>query len=95
MEVELPENGCNVYLGDYLDNYYNNVRTRYYFNNGKLVESSKNSYATSPSGYHCLTSEEKIYYKSELSIYFPFISFIIILCAYLLVYKVLIKRLLP
>lgn len=95
MKYDLPENGCNVFNGSYVDNYYNNVRTRYYLNEGSLLASSTSAYVNIPNGTHCLTSNEYIYYKPELGVWFPVLSFALCLIAGSLIFKVILKRLLP
>lgn len=94
MEIELPQNGCNIFYGSYIDNYNNNVRTRYYINNGELVENNRQSYNynPTPSGAVCIDS---LSYGSDTSIYFEFISAIIVVFAVYLIYKVILRRLLP
>lgn len=76
-EIKLPENGCSVYYGTYIDNYYNSIRTRYYLNDGQLVRSSTASYSRLPDGAVCLSQGDLIY-KPELEVYFNLFS---ILCA--------------
>lgn len=95
MEIELPTTGCNVFNGTYIDNYYNNTRTRYYFNDGQLIESSRQNYNIIPNGVTCLNSTQHIFYKPELEIYFGVLSLAICLLAFSLIYKIMIKRLLP
>lgn len=93
MEVELPQNGCNVYYGSYIDNYNGGIRTRYYINNNKLVESSRATYTGSLSNYHCVTTGD-ILYNPEAQIYFGAISAVIIAVALILIYHIIVKRLL-
>lgn len=96
MEIKLPTQGCNVYYGTYFDNYNGNVRRRYYFdNNGSYIQNSTQTtnygnYDTS--GYTCITD---IGYRDDLVIFWEFIAFIVCLIAFSLIYKVIIKRLLP
>lgn len=76
MNVELPNQGCNIMQSvGYIDNYRNNVRTRYYIDNNRLVQVSTNSYTTQPTGYSCLTTGA-ITYKPEISVYFQVIAVI-------------------
>lgn len=53
----LPDNGCNVFYGSYIDNYRNNTRTRYYLYDGQAIPSSTSTFTTMPNGYVCMTSE--------------------------------------
>lgn len=93
MEIELPQ-GCNVYYGTYVDNYNNNVRSRYYFNEGKLVLSDFEAITSAdvPDNTLCVDS---LTYGSQYTIYFEFISLVCLFAAWLLIYRVFIKRLLP
>lgn len=93
-EVQIPDVGCSVYYGTYVDTYYNNIRYRYYLNEDHLVLNSTQSYNQVPSGLQCV-SQGSIVYKPELTIYFPFLAFALCLLALLFVYKVIIKRLTP
>lgn len=93
MDIELPTQGCNVVHGNYVDNYRNNVRTRYYIINQKLVLNSTSSYSSMPSGYSCYSG--KLEYRPELKIFFPFLAFLLYLICVIFVYKVIFKRLLP
>lgn len=98
MEYELPSGGCSVFYGTYIDHYLNNVRTRYYLHEGKLIQSSRQTYNYNYdlSSYHCLTNNDlPLYYNSETLVYFPFLALIVCLLAFSLIYKVIIKRLLP
>lgn len=97
MEIELPSSGCNIYYGTYLDNYLNNTRTRYYINEGKLIKNNvtTSSYNTTPSGAYCLTSADKLLYRPQDTIYFPIISLAICSFVFVILYKIIVKRLLP
>lgn len=95
MEIVLPSTGCNVFYGTYIDNYYNNVRRRYYIHEGKLVLNNMTSYASTPSGAYCLTSSDKLLYRPQDSIYFPALSLAMCVLAFVILYKFIIKRLLP
>lgn len=55
----LPRTGCNVYYGQYVDNYNNGVRTRYYKAGNKWIESTKQS-ATQPTGIQCMEKIELV-----------------------------------
>lgn len=93
MEITLPQ-GCNVYYGTYIDNYNGYTRTRYYINEGELVANNSQSYNynPTPSGAVCT---DTISYHTEYSVYFECISIIVVLFAFWLLYKTIIKRLLP
>lgn len=92
MEIELPKNGCNVFYGDYFDNYYNNVRTRYYFNDDSYIKSSTATYTYAPSGVECISS---VPFHSEWTFGFELIGAVTVIFAFWLIYKVIIRRLLP
>lgn len=77
MDIELPSDGCNVFYGNYLDNYSHNTRTRYYFSENKLIRSSTASYTRIPDGVVCLEQGDLIY-KPEIEVYFNVIS---VICA--------------
>lgn len=94
MEIQLPTGGCNIFYGNYIDHYLNNTRRRYYINNNKLILNSTSTYSSMPSGYNCI-SQGDIHYNPELAIEFPFLAFGLVVFALLMVYKVIIKRLLP
>lgn len=57
----LPDTGCNVFYGNYVDNYTSNLRTRYYIYDGQAIESTTSTYATPPANVHCINSAEIIY----------------------------------
>ena len=94
MEIQIPSNGCSIYYGTYIDHYQGNVRTRYYLQNEKLVKNSSSSYNSMPSGYSCI-SQGDLTYKPELKIWFPFLSFALILVCAILLYKIFLKRIMP
>lgn len=51
----LPE-GCNVYYGNYIDNYNGNTRTRYYLDSyGQLIKSQRVVNVNRPTGLVCMT----------------------------------------
>lgn len=62
MRVQLPTTGCNVYYGNYIDNYASGVRSRYYLNDGNLVLSTQTNYNSQPMGANCIT---ELSYKPE------------------------------
>lgn len=88
-EVELPSQGCNVYYGNYLDNYYSGQRRRYYFNDGQLVLSGEQSYNNLPNGAHCLSSDEAITYKPEVEVYFNVLSIAVCLLLLFAAYRLI------
>lgn len=94
MEIELPTQGCNVFYGTYIDNFNGYTRTRYYINDGELVASNSQSYNynPTPSGAICIDS---LTYRSDVPIYFEALSILIVALAFWLIYRVIIKRLLP
>lgn len=94
MEIQLPSNGCTIFYGSYVDHYLNNTRRRYYINNDKLVLNNTSSYNSIPSGSNCISTGDLVY-KPEMAIEFPFLAFGLIAFAIFMVYKVIIKRLLP
>lgn len=57
----LPETGCNVFYGNYVDNYLSNVRTRYYIYDGQAIASSTSTYATPPANVNCISSSDLLY----------------------------------
>lgn len=97
MEINLPTTGCNVYYGTYFDNYNRNVRRRYYFDdNGSYIQSNTqynyNGQDYDISSYTCI---QQVPFRNDLVIVWEFMAFIITACAFGLIYKVIIKRLLP
>lgn len=51
----LPK-GCNVFYGNYIDNYNGNTRTRYYFDSyGQLIPSTITTSNNRPTGSQCMT----------------------------------------
>lgn len=96
MKIDLPTQGCNVFYGTYFDNYYNGVRTRYYLNDGQSIPSTSQTYINNPSNVYCLSSTQfQLWYKPELEVYFGAISLLICFLAFSIIYKTIIKRLLP
>lgn len=98
MDVELPSTGCNIInSATSFYNYTNNDRTRslYYIYDGKALLANTQ---TSNTGYNytgsCLSTGD-ITYKPELKVWFPLVSVYIFLTVFILIYKVMLKRLLP
>lgn len=71
--IEIPDGGCSVYYGSYLDHYVNGTRTRYYLNEDHLVSSTTSTYSRLPDGAVCLTQGE-LRYNPESEVYFSVIS---------------------
>lgn len=84
--IKLPEQGCNVFYGTYIDNYRNNIRTRYYIYDSQLIASTTSSYTNMPTGYICM-SEDSLVYKPELEVYFTFMSIAAMLALFWLAYR--------
>lgn len=91
MEVKLPS-GCNVFYGEYIDNYNGSTRKRYYFNgDGTLVLSSTNTNSSRPSSSVCVSSP--IYFHPEFEVTFKFFAFTMIAFAGMVIYQLILKRL--
>lgn len=97
MEIGLPTTGCNVYYGTYFDNYNGNVRRRYYFDdNGSYIQNNiqynynGQNYDISP--YTCIQS---VPFRNDLPILWEFMALAVCTLVACLIYKVIIKRLLP
>lgn len=96
MQVEgIPTNGC-LYLNSSttFTHYLNGTATSYVIMNDKAIKTRTSSYSTMPTGYQCVEAQS-LTYKPELEVYFPIISFCIILLLTSLIYKMIIKRLMP
>lgn len=98
MEVNLPESGCNILRSDTsFYNYSPDSRTRqtYYIYDG---EAFKESESYSQYGYTytgtCLRTGDLVY-KPELEIYYQVISFILCVFAFIVIYRLIIRRLFP
>lgn len=93
MEIEIPSGGCFIASGyNTFDHYLNNSRVRYYLNENQLVRGSTSNYNNLPTGYHCLSSGDLVY-KPEISVYFPFMAFVLVAFAGILLYNIIIKKL--
>ena len=97
MNVELPTTGCNIINSSTsFYNYSSDNRTRenYVIYEGKalLQSSTYNQYGYSYTGT-CLHTGDLIY-KPELIVYFPVISFCLIVFTFYLAIKVVLGRLL-
>lgn len=57
----LPTTGCNVFYGNYVDNYTSYLRTRYYIYDGYAIKSSTATYTTPPANVECINSDNLIY----------------------------------
>lgn len=98
MDVELPTTGCNVINSSTtFYNYSPDGRTResYVIYDGKalLASSQYSQYGFSYTGT-CLHTGDLVY-SPEIQITFRFYSFIVVLVALILLYKVIFKRLIP
>lgn len=51
----LPSSGCNIFYGNYIDNYAGGQRTRYYIYDGKAYASTRTT-GNTPTGAICLDS---------------------------------------
>lgn len=91
MEIDLP-GGCNVFYGDYIDNYNGSVRTRYYFGtDGSLIESSRQTNSNRPSNSVCMSSP--YYWRPDIAVTYSFYSFCLIFFAIFIIYQLFIKKL--
>lgn len=86
--IKLPEQGCNVFYGTYVDNYRNSVRTRYYIFDSQLIPSSTSSYSNLPNGSVCM-GETELIYKPELEVYFTFMAIVAIFFIFWFAYKII------
>ena len=98
MDVELPTTGCNILIAS--DSFYNysadsRTRKRYYIYDGQahLQATDTSSYGYTYTGT-CLSTGDLVY-KPELTIYYQFISMVLCLTIGFLLYRVIIRRLLP
>lgn len=64
MKIPLPS-GCNVYYGNYIDNYNGGQRTRYYIDENRLIGSSKTT-ATQPTTAICIGNELEVEEKFDV-----------------------------
>lgn len=90
----LPEQGCNVFYGNYVDNYTSNFRTRYYIYDGQAIESSTSTYATPPANVNCINSADLIYdplLQSQIIIGIVVMVIAVMLFAYKVVIEPFIK----
>lgn len=87
--IKLPEQGCNVFYGSYVDNYYNNVRTRYYILDSQLLASSTSSFSSMPSGVVCM-DEAVLTYKPELEVYFTFMAIVAAFFLFFMAYRLIV-----
>lgn len=98
MNVELPSTGCNILIS--ATSFYNyssdsHTREQYYIYDGvaHLQSSNYSQYGYTYTG-DCLSTGDLVY-KPELQVYFPVLQFILTCFILLIVYRVIIKRLLP
>lgn len=95
MNVELPSTGCNIINSSTsFYNYSTDSKTRetYVIYDGKAIlqSSNYNQYGYTYSG-DCLVTGDMVY-RPELSIYFQFISGVIIGATLYLIYKIMLER---
>lgn len=91
MEIQgLPATGCNVFYGNYVDNYNGSTRIRYYIYEGQAVENSTATSTTRPTGSVCMTTTPE--YKPELNLYICFGAAIAATGIILLAYNIIIGR---
>lgn len=90
MEVELP-NGCNLYYGNYIDNYNGSTRRRYYLNEGKLVLTTTSNNSRQPDNTTCISSP--LYYATEYQAIYQFEAFCLVAFAGIIIWNLLIKKL--
>lgn len=98
MDVDMPTTGCNIInSATTFYNYSADGRTRqqYVIFDGQAILQST---STSQYGYtytgDCLDTGD-IVYRPEIKVYFPIISFLMCLLILSIIYRVIIKRLLP
>jgi len=98
MYVDLPDTGCNIINSSTsFYNYSTDARTRttYYIYEGVA---HAGAVATNNMGYTysgtCLVDGDLVF-KPESEVYFPFLSFCAVCFILVIIYKVIIKRLLP
>ena len=90
MEIELPS-GCNVYYGDYIDNYQGSTRRRYYLDNYNLVLNSVSNNTNQPTNVVCMSAP--LLWRPELSIEFSLASFGLCLVALFVLAKLVFRHL--
>lgn len=98
MDVELPTTGCNILISN--ASFYNyspdrRTRRRYYIYEGvaHLESTATSTYNYDYTGT-CLSTGDLVY-RPEVQVYFPLISFVIVLIILGIIYHIIIKRLLP
>lgn len=99
MDVVLPSNGCNILTSDVsFYNYSSDGRTRqrYYIYDGvaHLQQEDYSQYGYTYTGT-CLSTGDLVYKPEYKDVLFPAIAFIAFLFILWLVYRIVIKRLLP
>lgn len=91
----LPTTGCNVFQGNYVDNYSSNIRTRYYIYDGQAVASSTSTYTQQPTNAICMTSDsiplENPFLQTMLIITVIIAVIAVLLSAYQIIIKPFIK----
>lgn len=98
MNVDFPDTGCNIINS--ATSFYNYSTDGHYRDSYIIYDGQpkKQSSQYSQIGYtysgDCLV-DGSLVYKPELQVYFPLLNFIIVCFVLLLVYRIIIKRLLP
>lgn len=90
MEVELPD-GCNIFYGNYIDNYRGSTRRRYYLNEGKLYLNTTTNNSSQPSNTTCMS--QPLYYGTEYQAIYQFFAFCLIAFAGTVIWHLMIKKL--
>lgn len=98
MDVQLPTTGCNILIS--ADSFYNysvdsHTRERYYIYEGVAHRQSSDysQYGYTYTGT-CLSTGDLVY-KPELQIYFPFLSMLLFGFTLWLIWRTIIRSLLP
>lgn len=98
MNVELPSSGCNIIRGDSsFFNYSDDGHTRetyYIFGGEAFLESSTYSQYGFTHNGTCLETGDLVY-RPELQIYFPLISFGFFSFVLIVIWRVILRNLLP
>ena len=99
MDVVLPDTGCNIINSSTsFYNYSSDARTRqtYIIYDGQAVlqSSTYNQYGYTYTG-DCLSTGDLVYKPEYKEVLFPLLAFVSFLFILSLVYKIIIKRLLP
>lgn len=98
MDVEIPTTGCNIIASaTSFYNYSSDGRTRetYFIYDGvpHLQSSTYNQHGYTYTG-NCLSTGDLVY-KPELKVYFPILAFSAVCFLLIVIYRLMIKRLMP